>query len=62
MLAVRFETTGLIVEALAMQFTQIAILRYGALGVVFQFVLIAATAVGGKQIKPAGNSTVNIAG
>ena len=35
----------MLIEALGMQFSQIAILRYGALGVVFQFVFIAATSL-----------------
>ena len=43
--AVLILAAPLIVEALAMQFSQIAILRYGALGVVFQFIYIAATSV-----------------
>jgi len=43
--AVLILAAPMIVEALAMQFGQVAILRYGALGVVFQFIFIAATSV-----------------
>ncbi len=38
-------TAPIIVEALGLQFRQIAILRYGALGALFQFILIAASSV-----------------
>jgi polysaccharide biosynthesis protein PelG len=38
-------TAPIIVEAVGLQFRQIAILRYGALGTVFQFVYIAATSM-----------------
>lgn len=38
-------TAPLIVDQLGLQFRQIAILRYGALGVVFQFILIASSAL-----------------
>ena len=43
--AVLILAAPVLVEALAMQFSQVAILRYGALGVVFQFIYIAATSV-----------------
>jgi polysaccharide biosynthesis protein PelG len=43
--AVLILAAPVIVEVLAMQFSQIAILRFGALGVVFQFIYIAATSV-----------------
>ena len=43
--AVLILAAPLLVEALAMQFAQVAILRYGALGVVFQFIFIAATSI-----------------
>jgi uncharacterized membrane protein len=38
-------TAPIIVDALAMQFRQIAVLRYGAIGAVFQFVFIAASSM-----------------
>ena len=38
-------TAPIIIDALGLQFRQIAILRYGALGAVFQFVFIAASSV-----------------
>ena len=38
-------TAPIIIDALGLQFRQIAILRYGALGALFQFVFIAATAM-----------------
>ncbi len=38
-------TAPIIVDALGLQFRQIAILRYGALGAVFHFVFIAATSI-----------------
>ena len=38
-------TAPIIIDGLGLQFRQIAILRYGALGAVFQFVFIAATSI-----------------
>ncbi len=38
-------TSPIIIDALGLQFRQIAILRYGALGAVFHFVFIAATSI-----------------
>jgi uncharacterized membrane protein len=43
--AVLILTAPLLIELLSMQFRQIAILRYGALGAAFQFIYIAATSV-----------------
>jgi polysaccharide biosynthesis protein PelG len=38
-------TAPIIIEALGLQFSQIAVLRYGALGAVFQFIFIATSSV-----------------
>lgn len=43
--AIMILTAPIIVDALGLQFRQIAILRYGALGALFQFILIAASSV-----------------
>ncbi|NOU06805.1 MAG: exopolysaccharide Pel transporter PelG, partial [Hyphomicrobiaceae bacterium] len=43
--AILILTAPIVIDALGLQFRQIAILRYGALGAVFHFVLIAASAV-----------------
>lgn len=43
--AVLILAAPMLIEALGLQFRQISILRYGALGVVFQFIYVAATAL-----------------